>query len=342
MYPAIPASLEAGGRAIVLGPGQIGRWRPIHPRGLMENDQETQLPPTSEESAHAAAAHGPRKLEQPATWPGNVPTQAQALEVLRGHLTLVVSLPGARKLQEKLTLPEREALQDDGLADSLRDAVAVRWRLAAAQDLLLTAGGRVDEVALNALLAEVDRALEALRAATPASPDLGLAIDRTWETLTQEAVDFSSNVKAASNQAAAPAHPVHAAPKKPAATGKVTYQTEEAPGQQGKAGTHKWLYVALGVAVAAAGAYHGLNTTQGPPQPPPYPGAPANTIVLPDTATGALVVRSTTVGPASPELESWIKSQEAKGMQVKQLGPGNYLLTPTPKSPPATAGNTTP
>jgi hypothetical protein len=311
----------------------------------MANEQETQHPPTSEESAPAALAHGSKKLEQPAMWPGNVPNQAQALEVLRGQRTLVVSLPSARKLQEKLTLPEREALQDDGLADELRDAVAMRWRLAAAQDLLLSGGGRVDEDALNALLAEVDRTLEALRAATPASPDLGLAMDRTWETLTQEAVDFSTNVKAASNQPAAPVHPVHAAPKKPAATGKVTFQAAETdPRKQGKARTPIWLYALLGVAVVAAGAYHALNATQLPPQPPAYPGAPANTVVLPDTTTGALVVRSTLVGPPSAELQAWIKHQEAKGMQVKELGPGNYLLMPSSNSnnPPATAGNTTP
>lgn len=306
----------------------------------MANEPETQHPPTSEESAPAALAHGPRKLEQPAMWPGNVPDQAQALEVLRGQRTLVVSLPGARKLQEKLTLPEREALQDDGLADSLRDAVAVRWRLAAAQDLLLTAGGKVDAGALNTLLAEVDQALEALRAATPASPDLGLAIDRTWETLTQEAVDFSTSVKAAAIQ---PPAPVHAAPKKPAATGKVTFQTEETdPQRQGRARTPIWMYAILGLSVAAAGAYHFVNSTQLPPQPPAYPGAPANTVVLPDTTTGALVVRSTLVGPTSPELQAWIKTQEAKGMQVKDLGPGNYLLMPSSKQPAATAGNTTP
>ncbi|PTL76900.1 hypothetical protein DAT35_47385 [Vitiosangium sp. GDMCC 1.1324] len=269
-----------------------------------------------------------------------MPTQAQALDVLRGRQLLVVSLPGARKLQEKLTLPEREALQDDGLADALRDAVAMRWRLAAAQDLLLTAEGKVDEVALNALLAEVDQALEALRASNPASPDLALAIDRTWETLTQEAVDFSSNVKAAAANPA-PA-PVHAAPKKPAATtGKVTFQAEEPQKQQGQPASQKWMVVALALVVAAVGAYHALNRPQAAPQPPLYPGAPANTMVFPDTATGALVVRSTHIGPTSPELQAWLKQQEAKGMLVKELGPGNYFLVRAPK-PPATAGNTTP
>ncbi|HZI07323.1 MAG TPA: hypothetical protein VEZ71_25115, partial [Archangium sp.] len=65
-----------------------------------------------------ALAH--KKLGQPATWPGNVPSQAQALELLCGKRTLAISLPNARRLQDKLTLPEREALMDEGLADSLR------------------------------------------------------------------------------------------------------------------------------------------------------------------------------------------------------------------------------
>ncbi|AKJ03277.1 hypothetical protein [Archangium gephyra] len=288
-----------------------------------------------------ALAH--KKLEQPATWPGNVPSQAQALEVLCGKRMLVVSLPNARRLQEKLTLPEREALMDEGLADSLRDAVAVRWRLAAAQDLLLTAGGRVDQVALEALLAEVDRALEALRAATPASPDMGLAIDRTWETLTQEAVDFSTNVKAASTQQAAPAAHPHPAPKKPAATGKVTFQPQEPDPQNAPKKTNKVLFVGLGLAVALVAAYHGSRMNQDIVTPPAYtqPGAPSDLIVMSNGPDGSLLVRSMRAGPATPQQEAWFKKQEASGMQLKPQGQGTWLLVPATKAP-ATAGNTTP
>lgn len=310
----------------------------------MSNDTQNPLTPTSEESLLDAVAQAHKKLEQPATWPGNVPSQAQALEVLCGRRTMAMSLPNARRLQEKLTLPEREALMDEGLADSLREAVAVRWRLAAAQDLLLTAGGRVDQVALQALLGEVDRVLEALRAANPASPDMGLAIDRTWETLTQEAVDFSSNVKAASGQAAAAPAPVHAAPKKPAATGKVTFQTAEPDQQKGQKGTPKSLLIGLALAVALVGGYHGYNLSQdGRPQDsvPSYPGAPPDTVVMADPANGSLLVRSMRLGPPTAEQQAWLKQQEARGMQVKPDGPGTWLLIPAAKAP-ATAGNTAP
>jgi hypothetical protein len=309
----------------------------------MSNDQHTPITATSEESLAEAVANAHKKLEQPATWPGNVPSQVQALEVLCGKRTLAISLPNARRLQEKLTLPEREALMDEGLADSLRDAVAVRWRLAAAQDLLLTAGGRVDQVALQALLAEVDGVLGALRAATPASPDMGLAIDRTWETLTQEAVDFSSNVKAASSQpAAAPA--VHAAPKKPAATGKVTFQAPEPEQQKNSKGTNKALFIGLGLTLALAGAYHGANLGQNAQVTPPayvYPGAPSDLIVITNASDNSLVVRSTRLGPPTPQQEAWLKQQEASGMQLKSQGEGSWLLVPAAKAP-ATAGATTP
>ncbi|MFY0522325.1 hypothetical protein ACN28I_03605 [Archangium gephyra] len=314
----------------------------------MSNDQQNPLTPTSEASLLDAVAQAHKKLDQPATWPGNVPTQIQALEVLCGKRTLAISLPNARRLQEKLTLPEREVLMDEGLADSLRNAVAVRWRLAAAQDLLLTAGGRVDQVALEALLAEVDRTLEALRAATPASPDMGLAIDRTWETLTQEAVDFASNVKAAASGqpiAAPPPAPAHGAPKKPAATGKVTFQPDEAE-QKKKApqGPNKSLFIGLGVAVALAGAYHGVNLNQAPPPLPPaytHPGAPPDTVILSNASDGSLLMRSTRMGPLTPQQQAWIKQQEARGMQMKPQGSGSYLLVPAAKAP-ATAGTTPP
>ncbi|MGZ3457485.1 MAG: hypothetical protein ACXU86_03160, partial [Archangium sp.] len=282
----------------------------------MANDQETQHPPTSDESAATAPAHAPKKLEQPATWPGNVPSQAQALEVLRGRLTLVVSLPSARKLQEKLTLPEREALMDEGLADSLCDAVAVRWRLAAAQDLLLSAGGKVDEAALDALLAEVDRALEGLRAATPSTPDMGLAIDRAWETLTQEAVDFSSNVKASTQVEVRP--PAYVTPKKPAATGKVTFQAQDSQQESGQGRSKMLMYAALAMVVLAVGAYHvsSMLKNQQRLAAPTYPGAPPYTLVTPNESNGTLIVRSMRVGPATPEQQAWLKLQEVKGMQV--------------------------
>jgi hypothetical protein len=277
-----------------------------------------------------------KKLDQPPTWPGNVPSQEQAVEVLRGRQTLAMSLPGARKLQEKLTQPEREALLTNGVADALREALGVRWRLAAALDLLLTSEGRVDQSALDALMAEVDRALEALRATNAASPELALAIDRTYEALTQEAVEFGSNVKAASGKEAAAA-PTPAPKKAVPTAGKVTFQTEE---PKHAARQSKAAYIALALAVMAAGAYHVSNMLRSGNQESTYPGAPKNTLVIP-SSSGALTVRSTLSGPVTPEQQAWLEQQKARGMQVKEVGTGSWLVTPAPKAP-VTASGTTP
>ncbi len=304
----------------------------------MSNDQEHPHPSTLDEIALAALAH--KKLEQPATWPGNVPSQSQALEILRGRLTLAVSLPGARKLQEKLTHPERDALQEDGEGLVLRDALVARWRLAAATDLLLTAEGRVDQVALDALLAETDRVLEAARTTNGATPELALAIDRIAETLTTEAVEFASTVKAASNQPVdrhAPAHKKAAAPT----AGKVTFQAEEPQQQQGKKRSQRMQYIALAVVLLGGGAYHVANLLGSEKPKSSYPGAPPYTQVVVNPSSGSLVVQSTRAGPITAEQQAWFKSLEAKGMQVRQLGTGSYLVVPAPKAP-VTAGNGSP
>ncbi|HEX8823531.1 MAG TPA: hypothetical protein VF794_26650, partial [Archangium sp.] len=198
----------------------------------MANDQDPYTPPTSVEALTALLSAS--KKGQTAMWPGNVPSHAQALEILRGQLSVVMSLPSARRLQDKLTQPEREALRTDGVADTLRDALVARWRLAAANDLLLNAHGKVDQVALDALLAESDAALSALRDELTPDAELALAIDRTLEALTTEAIELAGNVKqVSSGQALIPAAPAPTqAPKKAApATNKVAAFQPDAPVQ---------------------------------------------------------------------------------------------------------------
>jgi hypothetical protein len=311
----------------------------------MANEQDPQHPPTSVEALTALLA-GAKSAHQP-MWPGNVPSHAQALEILRGQLTLAMSLPSARRLQEKLTQPEREALRTDGMADTLRDALVARWRLAAANDLLLNAQGKVDQPALDKLLAETDANLAALRDELTPAPELALAIDRTLEALTTEAIELASNVKQqASGQPVAAPAPTHA-PKKaaPATPAPAAFQPLEEPGQQpGKKRSQLGAYIALAVVLLAAGTYHAKSLMTSPNEQSNYPGAPPYTQII-ATDSGLLLVQWTRTGPTSPELQAWLKGQQAKGLQVKELSPGRYVLTPASKVPasaPATAGNTTP
>jgi hypothetical protein len=313
----------------------------------MANEQDPHHSPTSVEELTALLA-GAKNAHQP-MWPGNVPSHAQALEILRGQLTLAMSLPSARKLQEKLTQPEREALRTDGMADTLRDALVARWRLAAANDLLPNAHGKVDQAALDTLLTETDANLAALRDELTPAPELALAIDRTLEALTTEAIELASNVKQASGQAAVAATPAPApthAPKKAApAPAQPAFQPVEESGQQpGKKRSQLGASIALAVVLLAAGAYHAKSLMGSPNEQSNYAGAPPFTQVI-ATDSGILLVQWTRTGPTTPEQQAWLQGQQAKGMQLKELSPGRYVLTPASKVPasaPATAGNTTP
>jgi hypothetical protein len=313
--------------------------RPPSSDTTMANDQETPPPSTPGEkrlsSPSLAALEAIRRQEPTALWPANVPLQDKALEVLRGELKLAASLPGARKIQESLTQPERESLHPDSPAEALREALCVRWRLAAAQDLRPNSDGKVDPAALNALLADADRALDALQAVTAPTTELALAIDRTCETLTQEAIDFTSQARAPA-PAPAPAPPRKSVTTPAVPAPKVTFQAEE-PHQS----RPKWLIPALlALVVLGAGGYHLSNRPQEQVQESGYPGAPTNTLVVSDPSTGTLVIRSTRKGPLSEQQQAWLKQLESQGMEVKQAGM-TFFATPGNKTP-ATASPTPP
>ena len=96
-----------------------------------------------------------------------------------------------------------------------------------------------------------------------------------------------ASVKAASNQEAPPA-PVHAAPKKHANTGKVTFQPETPAEQRAQGKSQKLMYAALAVVEIAVGAYHGANLTRNNQrqQQSSYPGAPPSTRIIPHQTIG--------------------------------------------------------
>jgi hypothetical protein len=251
--------------------------------------------------------------------------------VLRGTKLLSVALPAAKRMQEALTQPERESIRVDGLAEPLRHAVVLRWRLAAAQDLAPSPGDAVDQGALDALLAEVDGALESLRSANGASPELGLAIDRNWETLAREAVEFSGKVKAASDTArrrgvAAPAA------RRPAATaGKISFEpnaasASSASGRQEK--RMRLMIAATALVVLAGGGFHLYNLMQPKPAERAVPGAPPFTMVVPEPTTGAMMVTSTRGGAFDEAQKAWLQQQRARGFQVKSVSPGSAMLVP--------------
>ncbi|WP_095981275.1 hypothetical protein [Melittangium boletus] len=279
-------------------------------------------------------------MDSDTAWPGNVPSRPQALEALRDRLTLPMPLPKARRVLEKLTPPEREAISGRGFCPLLREATVVRWRLAAAADLLPAAGARRSAVALRALLIEVNQMLSALRVATSSSPELALALDTAGERLNEEASVFLRSVKAVAEVRRAP----------PRRSPRLPTASRAAPPHRA---TRRWaipppaLSAALVLTLTMA-AVAGVSTLQGrarsrafSPKDATSNAAP-HALVMPHPDSGALLVRSTLLGPETEEQRAWLRLQEAKGMQVTTLGPGSYLVAPAHRADSSTGRSSTP
>ncbi len=275
----------------------------------MANPRQLSFPPVLDERWRTASR---------APWPANVPSRTQALEALRGRLITVVALPGARRLSQRLNTPERLSLAEEDASPLLRAATVMRWRLAAARDLLRHAGEDRDSVALRALLVEVWQTLDALRAGAPDEPELDLAMDCAGEKLQQEAISFTQAVKDAEP---APPPPAPRESRRLSATGgRVLRLVTRSPRAVG---------LALLLGVAAMG------------QVSARPRAPALTsdgaldsvpdaLVLADPASGTRLVRSTRLGPETEAQREWLRRQELLGQRVTRLGPGSYLVAPGP------------
>ena len=259
--------------------------------------------------------------DSPTAWPGNVPSRTQALEALRDRLICPLPLPGARRVREKLTPPEREAIQGTRFCPLLREATVVRWRLAAAVDLLPAAGARRSAVALRALLIEVNQVLSALKAATSASPELALALDAAGEKLGEESNVLLHAVKEVATQRRAPAPRAHRPPLPVLRTLPVARRGRR---------PHPLLSasLALGVLVAGLALAQGRSSSRGPGAQAVSPPSAPDAIVVPHAESGALLVRSTLMGPETEAQRAWLRLQEAKGLTVTRLGPGSYLVAP--------------
>jgi hypothetical protein len=289
------------------------RWMPLSPPPLvwpMTTPTNRPLPPVLDEHWNE---------DSTTAWPGNVPSRTQALEALRDRLVCPLPLPGARRVREKLTPPEREALQGTRFCPLLREATVVRWRLAAAADLLPAAGARRSAVALRALLIEVNQMLGALKAATSSAPELALALDAAGEKLGEESNALLHAVKAAATQRRAP--PPRAPRPLPVP------RTHRVAGRGRRPHPLLSASLALGVLVAGFALAQGRASARARASAAAASGA-SDVLVVPHPESGALLVRSTRVGPETEAQRAWLRLQEAKGLTVTRLGPGSYLVAP--------------
>ncbi|MBM7116929.1 hypothetical protein [Archangium primigenium] len=288
----------------------------------MDNPSNRPLPPVLDERWNT---------DDDVAWPGNVPSRTQALEALRDRQLFVRPLPRARRVRERLSAPERAAVGGSGFCPLLREATVVRWRLAAAADLLPAAGSRRSAVALRALLVEVNQMTSALRAARPPSAELALALDAAGEKLNAEVTAFLRSVKAVAEVRRTPPRRVPRlalAPQPPL------------PPEARRWSASPLLSAALvlTLTVAAMAALQGPVEARAQGSEDSAPDA----FVTPHAGTGALLVRSTLPGPETEAQRAWLRFQEAKGMRVTMLGPGSYLVAPALRADASGPGPTMP
>lgn len=309
--------------------------------------------PTRERTAApvaAGAAEVPSQALEAATgrrgaWPAAVIPAGDPAEVLRAALEGRWPSPALRPATERivaaLSLTERGALQGQPLTfdtGPLRRALGLRWQLGAALATLPPPGSPVDQEALKTVMASIDDALAALKAATEGADAAALrAMESVRHALVREAIDLTEAM-----QRVLPADAVEEITSSyrpradtPAPPGR---SLPRAPAARSEPRSVPWtLVVVLLLAVAAAGAYHGYRYVNRPQPPEPVMiGAPAGTVSS-RTPGGRIIAlpAGTRLDPA--ELARFTNLERAKGNDVREIRPGVFEVTPAKPAEPAAA-----
>ncbi|HET9599837.1 MAG TPA: hypothetical protein VFP65_29955 [Anaeromyxobacteraceae bacterium] len=330
---AIPVLAEAGAAP---GPAPEAAFdlRELGVEPLGDADIEGPLlVPLEPEAAAAAPEPAPEGVVAPLA-PAELASGEEVEALLAEHLRSGSVAPAFRATTEAiaggLTQLERAALLGESLPVDplpLRSAVALRWRATA---ILARAhsSGAVDAPAAQALPAEIDVALAALKAAGDAAPsDLAADLASSRNALVSVAVALTDSLAASCEVEEAPAAaPVQRA--RPTTRILSTRSGEERRWAWRKAAVFgTLLVVAAGVAVS----YH-LRTTNAVARARTLhqlPGAPAHTLgAVRGTGKVLSVLPGKTVDPA--DIERFRAAEEAQGNVVEQVGPGTWVVRPKP------------
>ena len=267
-----------------------------------------------------------------ATWPCSVPGMEEASRLLSGegsqgkHDEAIEGLWNSLTEVELGTLLERPSALD---LSALKEAVIVRWRLANALETKPARGALIDVGALEGLLKEADTALTNLQ--TP--PEAATATVRASFVSARAAL--AKNAVALSNFAAEFAQ--HAAAE--AATNKATKKYEKvARLVAASADTtrialrSKMLWVGMGLSVLGAVAFHGsryLQAKNAHVNGSSYSAAGMHGFQ--NESSGIAVLHPIDPSkPIDPAALAQLKAQAAaSGKTVHEVGPGQYVITPS-------------
>lgn len=276
----------------------------------------------------------------PGPWPTNVPGQGEAADVLALALEGAPSPAGSPLVTGDVvaSLSEIELAVLAGKPqpidpEPIRRAAVMRVRVAAALATVPAQGGEVDGGAVSAFLAEIDALLSDVNAlATGAPPEVLPSLEAVRNALVREAIDLSEAVQRASPAGDPAPAPVAArpSPRRPQAR---LLSIERVPAGAQRRGLAKW--IALAVAVALAGSYHGWNWYQRRATRAAFRvGLPAGFTEIP-AAPGAprlLVPSSTEEVPDPAEVARFKAAEEAKGNVVRETD-GMIFVLPGPREP---------
>lgn len=269
----------------------------------------------------------------PPKWPANVPPTDHACALLLGELPVPPSLSLVTTgLWGELSPIERKIVHGEYPAPALRDAIGLRWRLSVALDLVPADAADLDKEELNNLLAEADRVLDGLRTVDVSNaPPLAAAVERSREVLARDAVVLSERAVSLMRGPDVPmvSAPAPLMPRKVenSVSRKIVFHAENSPPNQVERRT-RWMVAALVVTALATGAFYLPKIFYTPPPVPTIAGAPDHLAVVSMPDKGVLLVRTTDSKAPNPEQLAWIEKQRKdKGMHVKEIARGSYMLT---------------
>jgi len=276
-------------------------------------------------------------------WPTSVLDGVDATAVLEAALSGRWPGPPLRKVTEELVggLSDAEtgALRGVDLPwdpAPLRQAAALRWKVAAALATLPPPGTPVDQEAVKSILAGIDQALAALKAVSGAAgPEAQRATENVRHALVKEAIDLTEAL-----QLVLPAEAVKEitssykvpTPAPARTVGRTTFAPAESRAAER---SQPWaLVVVFALLLAAAGAYHGYRYVNRPrPAVSPVTGAPAGATAS-VSAGGKTVVLPAGQAADPVEIENFKNLERAKGNEVYEVMPGTFEVRPAGAPPP--------
>jgi hypothetical protein len=287
----------------------------------------------------------PTKAAPVVKWPADVPSHAQAEQILSGGAEAPAALhETTRNILASCSEIETAALWGNELPfdpAGVRNAVVMKWRLAAALTLQPTGTAGIDGPALDALLVEVDDAMAKLPPADGLDEATVQALGELRGALARDAVALSEVAQKAS-QAAAAAAATTAKKKYEKVAAKVVSVSAAAPEKDTRT---RNLGITFGVVMLITVGFHAYRFIPKPAPSSPVPvnvsGLPAGVQGVRDDKSGMTFVKVSAGGETpDPATVEQLKAQAAaEGKVVQDMGNGRFMIAPSgSKLPPAPPG----